>query len=351
MKTGFPAIGLVVTLTWLQARPATGAEIVAVVNGEPITAVELEESIKPQLEQISEQLERLRRTMLLKLIDNRLLEQASHAEGVSVEAYLRRHVERVTVSDQEVEEAYQRSRQQFPGALAPEAKYRIRRALEDRRRADALSELLGRLRRSARIENRLSEEPAPAAAMAAEEGPTRGATGAAVTIVEFSDFECPFSRRAAAVISRVVEKWSGQVRHVFRHFPLGYHRHAFDAAKAAVCAEQQGRLWEFREGALREGQELSPAGLAALAAAVALDRQEFARCMSCPQTAERVRRDVSLGRRMGVTGTPAVLVNGRKLHDVERLEHAIIEEFSRSGGTEAPQMQTQLGPGAPDHPR
>lgn len=236
---------LCATLFWLQIQSVGGAEVVAVVNGQPITAAELEEAIKPQVDAVQEQIERLCRTTLLKLIDNLLLEQAARAEGLSVEADLQARVEQVTVSEQEVEETYRRSRHQFPRALAPEAKYRIRRALEDRRRADALSELLGRLRESARIENRLSEEPATAAALAAAGAVFRGPAAAPVTIVEFTDFECPFSRRAASLISGVVEKWRGQVRHVFRHFPSQQHLHAFEAAKAAVCAEQQGDFGSF----------------------------------------------------------------------------------------------------------
>lgn len=144
---------LFTTLISNAAPPAPGLEIVATVNGEPITGEALEEAIKAQREAIEQQLEALRRTVLFKLIDNRLVEQAARAAGLSLEAYLQASVEQVTVTDAEVEEAYQRSRWRFPGALAPEAKYRIRRELEDNRRADALRRLLERLRRGAHVTN------------------------------------------------------------------------------------------------------------------------------------------------------------------------------------------------------
>jgi parvulin-like peptidyl-prolyl isomerase len=92
METNYPVFALFATLIWLQAQPVAGTEIVAMVNGEPITAAEVEESIKPQLEAIEQQLERLRRTVLPKLIDNRLLEQAARGDGVSADAYLRARV-------------------------------------------------------------------------------------------------------------------------------------------------------------------------------------------------------------------------------------------------------------------
>lgn len=139
MAAIYLVFALFATLICLAAQPAPRTEIVAMVNGEPITSADLEAAIRPQREAIEQQLEAIRRTVLLKLIDNRLVEQAARAQGLAVEAYLRANVEQVTVSDEEVEEIYRRSRERFPGALAPEAKYRIRRELEDNRRAGAVA--------------------------------------------------------------------------------------------------------------------------------------------------------------------------------------------------------------------
>ncbi len=91
-----------------------------------------------------------------------MLEQAARKESASLEDYLRRHVEGVAVSDQEVEEAYQRSRDRFLGALAPEAKYRIRRDLEDNRRSDTLRRLLERLRRDVELGRKAGVDGTPA---------------------------------------------------------------------------------------------------------------------------------------------------------------------------------------------
>ena len=251
--------------------------VVAVVNGEPITAAQWDAEIRGALTQFEDQLRRLRQTVLMKLIDTLLLEQAARKEGVSPEDDLRRHSEGVAVSDEEVEEAYQRSRNRFPGALAPEATHRIRRDLEGHRRADALRRLLERLRREATVVNYLVDTAG--AERAAGPAPWRGSTHAPVTVVEFCDFPCPFCRRAQAVIGGVLAKWSPQVRLIFRHLPLPQHPQAFEAAKAAVCAEQQGRFWELHEALFAEGQDLSWLGLAAVARAAGLNDGEFTDCL------------------------------------------------------------------------
>lgn len=312
-------------------------DVVARVNGEPITAARLDAEIRGQLTQLEDQERRLRQTILLKLIDNLLLEQAARKEGASLEDYLRRHVERVAVSDQEVAEAYQRSRDRFLGALAPEAKYRIRRDLEDHRRSDTLRRLLERLRREATVTNHLLE--GAVADLAAGPAPSLGSPGAPVNIVEFCDFQCAFCRQAQPVIRQALAKWGPKARLVFRHFPLPRHPHAFEAAKAAACAEQQGRFWEVHQALFTEGQDLSTAGLAALARASNLREADFTECLKDTGAGERVRRDIELGRKAGVDGTPAIFVNGRRIADVGQLDAAIQEALRQSGQPEAAEVR------------
>ena len=103
------------------------------------------------------------------------------------------------------------------------------------------------------------------------------------------------------------------------------HAHAFEAAKAAVCAERQGRFWEFRDLLFAEGQDLSGPGLTALARAGGLNETEFTECLKDDPAPGRVRRDMELGRKAGVDGTPAVFVNGRRIADVRQLDTAIQE--------------------------
>ncbi|MCS6951232.1 MAG: thioredoxin domain-containing protein [Bryobacterales bacterium] len=300
-------------------------QILALVNGEPITQKRLNEEIRPQLAQLEQQILRLRESMLVRLIDNLLLEQAARRENLTVEEFLARRLQFAAVSDEEVEAAWLRSRERFPGALAAEAKYRIRRNLEDQRRAEAFRRLLEDLRRQSTIVNYLNRQAA--GELAADPGPRLGPAEAAVEVVEFADFECPFCRKAQAVVRRALARWEGRIRHVFRHFPLPNHPHAFPAAVAAACAERQGRFWEYRQALFEYDGPLSDAALLSLAEARGLSGAEFAACLKDPAAAERVRRDIKLGRKAGVSGTPTFFVNGRRVSDFTQLEAAIEEAF------------------------
>jgi hypothetical protein len=170
------------------------------------------------------------------------LEQAARKEAISVDQYLQTRVESVTVPAAEVDRAYNSSRDQFPGILSTEAKYRIRRTMEDNARAAALRDLLAGLRKEARIINTITVNAMATLDAAAHEGPSAGNLDAPVTIVEFSDFECPYCRAAQPVLKRIVDRRPGKIRHVFKHFPLERHPHGIQAARATICSIRNSRM-------------------------------------------------------------------------------------------------------------
>jgi protein-disulfide isomerase/Skp family chaperone for outer membrane proteins len=302
---------------------ADDARVIATVNGESITSKQLDEAVKKQIESIEERVRQLRQGALNKLIDNLLIEQAAKAEEIDIDAYLHKKVESVSVPAAEVDQAYDRSRDQFPGVLPAEAKYRIRRTLEDNRRSAALNDLLNNLRRQGRVTNHLMEDRLALLDFVAQEGPSIGNPNALVTIVEFSDFECPYCRSAQADIKRVLERWPDQVRLVFRHFPLEQHPNALPAARAAVCADRQGRFWLLHDRIFAATGSLGGAQLRLAATEAGLNSMEFEACMRGEEALERVRKDILLGRTVGVSGTPAFFVNRQPLESAAELAAAV----------------------------
>ncbi len=298
-------------------------EIAASVDGEAIPTAQLEKAIQNQVEQMNNRIEQFKRSMLDKLINNLLLQQAARAEGLDANGYLKVKVESITVSEDEVDEAYEKSRRRFPGVLESEVKYRIRRKLEDNRRAEALKQLLSKLRRSAKVQNYLLEGPASGIDLQPQAGPSLGPPEARVTIVEFSDFECPFCRRLQPVLRRVLERWPKEVRLVYKHLPLERHRNAFGAAKAAVCADRQGRFWEFHDQLYRDNQDLSPRGVVSIAERLGLELGPFEACLRDAGTGAAVQADRSLALRSGASGTPTLFVNGRRVRATSQLESEV----------------------------
>ena len=314
-------------------HPASGISqknVVAIVNGEAVTDEQLNSAIAAQLEAITTQISALKQSGLSKLIDNLLIEQAAKATGVSVAEYLSTHVEQITVSASEVDDAYERSKNQLPATLAPEAKYRIRRSLEDSRRADAMRTLLLDLRRKAAVRNLLLEDLSSNLNLEDTKGPFLGNLDAPVTIVEFGDFECPFCRTASPLVRRALERWPRKVRFVFKHFPLPSHPNALGIARGSVCAERDGRFWEFHDRVFeQDGSGLDNEALLTLAVSMGLDSSRFSQCMRAVEVDQTIQKDISIGRAAGVNSTPTFFVNKRRLNNAAELDGAIQEAISR----------------------
>jgi predicted DsbA family dithiol-disulfide isomerase len=146
-----------------------------------------------------------------------------------------------------------------------------------------------------------------------DDAPARGPVMAPVTIVEFSDFECPFCARAHRPLGRAVEEFPGQVRLVFRHFPLSMHEHAASAAVAAEAAGAQGKFWEMHDLLFENQTELEPAAIARYAQSLGLDMNRFRTDFEDAELRARVDRSRAEGQRVGVNSTPTIYVNGREL--------------------------------------
>ncbi|MFW5875592.1 MAG: DsbA family protein [Myxococcota bacterium] len=156
--------------------------------------------------------------------------------------------------------------------------------------------------------------------------PVRGSPMAPVTIVEFSDFECPFCGGASPVLERVVDESEGKVRLVFKHYPLDSHPHARAAAKAAIAAGKQGKFWEMHDELFENQAALERSDLDEYARELGLDMEQFEEDMESDATEERISKDKTMGSKAGVRGTPAIFVNGRLYDEPLRNLPVYIEE-------------------------
>jgi protein-disulfide isomerase len=143
-----------------------------------------------------------------------------------------------------------------------------------------------------------------------ETAPSIGAADAEITIVEFSDFQCPFCSRLANSMHELMELYPGEIRLVFRHYPLSFHEHAHLAAQAAVCAQEQGRFWEMHDAMFEHQASLHREGLIELAGDAGVDADALTACLDAGEIAATVDADHAAGEALGVTGTPKFFVNG-----------------------------------------
>jgi protein-disulfide isomerase len=242
------------------------------------------------------------------LIAQRLLEAEAKKAGQDADALLESEArKRTSIADDEVQGFYDEHKASFGERPVEEVKKQIRDHLERRRAPEAAREYVDSLRKAANAavlleRPRLAIEPV---------GPARGPADAPVTIVEFSDYQCPFCRRAEPTLNEVLSRYQGKVRFVFRHFPLDrIHPLARGASEAAACADQQGKFWEYHGELFAENAQLDRAGLDALAEKTGLDTAAFKLCMDERRTQALVQKDVEAGAAAGVSGTPAFFING-----------------------------------------
>lgn len=149
-----------------------------------------------------------------------------------------------------------------------------------------------------------------------DDDPYLGSEDAPITIVEFSDFQCPFcSRFYLDTFSQIKEQYidTGKVKFVYRDFPLNIHQYAQKSAEASECADEQGKFWEYSDVLLQNQSEWSTIGIDKFkeyAGQLGLNQEEFNSCLDSDAMAQEVQNDFNQGRQYGVNGTPAFFVNG-----------------------------------------
>ncbi|MBI5732265.1 MAG: thioredoxin domain-containing protein [Candidatus Magasanikbacteria bacterium] len=148
-----------------------------------------------------------------------------------------------------------------------------------------------------------------------EKSPFLGTPGSKMMIVEFADFTCLYSRQTFSIMREFLTKHEKDVYFVFRHFPLGGEEHAGgeEAARAAVCAQEQGKFWAYHDKLFLNQRNFSTEDLLRYAAESGLDGEKFKSCLAVPGTKNKVLGDLSDGWKLGVEGTPTFFVNGEKL--------------------------------------
>lgn len=156
--------------------------------------------------------------------------------------------------------------------------------------------------------------------------PTRGGAMAPVTIVEFSDFECPYCGRAHPVVNELLREFEGQVRVIFRNYPLSGHPRAMPAARAAVAAGEQGKFWEMADLLFEHQRALEDEDLERYAAQLGLDIERFRADLRSPETQASIERDRTEGSRLGVEGTPTFFINGRRFSEAPSSLPAYVRE-------------------------
>ena len=293
------------------ANEADRARVFANVNGRDITSADVEESLRPLVFGVQEQVYRLRMQEVELRVNDLLLNAEAQKRGVTPRALLETDVvaKIPAVTELDAQKFYDENKERIEGDFA-KTKEQILQYLRDVAERKTLTDFAARMRAGARVQTFLVAPAAPVYKIATDGQPSKGNPAAAVTVVEFTDYQCPSCAAAQPVLQRIMAEYGDKVRFVVRDFPLSQHRDAARAAEAAEAAREQGKYWEYTMLLYQNQSALQVEKLKEYATRVGLDRAKFDAALDSGRHADSVRRDLQDGERVGVGGTPTVFVNG-----------------------------------------
>ena len=316
--------------------PAGDTSKVATIGTRTVTRAELEERARGKLIQIENQRYEALREVLNDLIATELENQEAAARGISPGALEIQEIDGKVPdpTDAEVQAVYDANKAQLAGQTLDQVKPRIiqyqKQQRLEQRRAAFIEEL------KQKYKTTIALRP-PAFGVGTAGRPEKGGGAKApVTIVEFSDYQCPFCQRAESVVDQVMQAYGNKVRLVFRDFPLPIHPQARPAAEAASCANAQGKFWEYHAKLFANQSALGDDKLKEYAQDVGLDPAKFEECLTRKPFSAAIDKDMSEAAKLGINGTPAFFINGRLLSGAqpfEKFKEVIDEELHAKGPT------------------
>jgi protein-disulfide isomerase len=304
---------------------------VATVGDRTITRTELEEHVRPKLIEVENQRYEALREGLDEMIADELERHEAKGRGISSEDLEQREItaKAPEPTDDEVQKLYDDNKAQLGGQTLDQIKPRIVAYLKEQKSEARRTAFIDELKQ--KYKTTVALRP-PVVEVASAGRPEKGGgTRAPVTIIEFSDYQCPFCQRAETVVDQVVQTYGDKVRLVFRDYPLPMHPQARPAAEAANCANAQGKFWDYHAKLFANQSALGEDKLKEYATQVGLDGAKFEQCLADKPFKSAIDKDIADGGKVGVNGTPAFFINGRMLSGAqpfEKFKEVIDDELS-----------------------
>jgi protein-disulfide isomerase len=312
LRTTFPVVSNVASNPSMPA-----GSVIATVGARQITSGMIEERLKPIIYKLRLNYYQLARQAAELAINDQLLLEEANRRNVPPEEMVRKEVSDKlhTPTDAEVAKFYEDNKARMSSPLA-EIQAQIASFLQEQDRQRLQSELAARLRTGANIRFLITEPVIPVQTISGDDDPVRGDASAAVTIVEFTDFQCPSCAAMQPLLDEVQKIYGNKVKLVVRDFPLAMHPNARKAAEAANAAHAQGKFFEYSSLLFKRQNALDIPSLKKYASELGLDRKRFDAALDGGQYAAEVKHDMDDGEIYGVDSTPAIFVNGMALTEM-----------------------------------
>lgn len=310
------------------------AEVVATVGDQTITRADLDKAVKSQMVELDNQRYEILEEGLNNLVSEKLLAIAAKEKGQSVEDF-QKELMAAPVDEptaEQIQKVYDDNKDApgLSGKSLDEVKGRLVEYLKNQQRAQKAQAMLADLRTKYNTVIKLT----PPVVEVSDGGRMSrgGGANAPVVIIAFSDYECPYCKKAEPTVAEVMAIYGDKIRYVHRDYPLPFHKFARKAAETARCAGEQGKFWEAHDALFKAA--LSDETIETTVVAVGVDKTKLDECLASGRVKKMVDDDMAAGGDVGVSGTPAFFINGRMLsgaQPADRFKAVIDEELKKSG--------------------
>jgi protein-disulfide isomerase len=252
---------------------------------------------------------------LSRFAGEKVLSLEAKNRGITEEALIQEAVSNFNgISDEEMENIYNMYKDRFAGMNKAEAFQMIQDRLSEQKKDQLVQGIRNQLNDKFQVKVHSPSYDAPRVTVSEDGNPAWGEepSKAKITVVEYSDFECPFCERSQETNKRLRDKYKGQIRWVFKDYPLPFHKNAMKAHISANCAVQQNKYWDYFNLVFQNTKDLSESRLEQIAAQTGLDVAKWKECTKDKDGSmqREIQKDIISGQKLGVNGTPAFFING-----------------------------------------
>jgi protein-disulfide isomerase len=303
-------------------KPATKEGLAAKMGDVEITEAELVDGIEAEIYEAEQKLFEVKFNRLQSVIMQKLMDKDPNKKNLSNDEYMDKYIAKgVSVSEKEIDAFIKK--QQIPKEhLNPMVREKIKGYLEMEKKKQATDNWLAKQTVKTPVDVFIQKPRRPTVDVKVGNAPTMGGKNAKVTIVEFSDFQCPFCSRGAEVVNELKKKYGDKILVAFKNFPLPFHNQAEGAAVAGLCAQEQKPelFWKMHDEMFANQDKLAIDSLKQMAKKIGLKSEAFDKCLDSNKYLDQVKKDMEEGKSLKVKSTPTFFVNGQLINGAQPIE-------------------------------
>ena len=317
-----------------QFKAASKAGVVAKMGDNEITEAELADGAESEIYEAESKLFEVKFNKLRGVIMQKLMDQDPKKKGMTNDEYMDKYIAgSVKISEKDIDAFIKK--QNIPQEhLNPMVREKIKNYLEMEKKKEAMDKWLAEQTKKTPVEVYIPKPKRPSFDIVLGDAPVAGSKDAKVTVVEFSDFQCPFCAKGAEVITGLKKKYGNKIQVAFKNFPLPFHNQAKGAAVAGLCAQEQSNdlFWKMHDGMFAAQDQLDIDSLKKLDKKISAKADQFDQCLTSNKYLARVEAEMEEGKKINVKSTPTFFVNGQMINGAQPIEvfsELIDEELDR----------------------